>query len=191
MPPAVEQQGIQAEKINMTGGDKMQGKMISSWIPGMLLAMLLLAPLPATAGDELAGRLDKILLQGLEEGHWQTTADDLYMWLKMKKKDFVVVDVRPNPASYAAGHIPGAVHIPYHTILAPANLAQLPKDKKIILVCDTGQVQNLPVIALRALGYDAYTMRLGYTAWIEGYSGGEMMKAFINRAAEKKYPLEK
>lgn len=159
-------------------------------IIGLLLAMLCM-PAAATAGDELAGRLHAVLAQGAEEGHWQTTADDLYMWLKLKKNDFVVIDVRPNPQSYAAGHIPGAVHIPYHTILAPANLAKLPRDKKIILVCDTGQVQNLPVIPLRILGYDAYTMRLGYTAWIEGYAGGEMMKAFINRAAEKKYPLEK
>jgi len=157
---------------------------------GLLLALFLWAT-PAAAGNDLAGRLHDVLSEGAEEGHWQVTADDVYMWLKMKKKDFVVIDVRTSPEKYAAGHIPAAVHIPYHTILAPENLKKLPRDKKIILACDTGQVQNLPVVALRALDYDVYTMRLGYTSWIGGYKSGEMMEAVIERAAEKNYPVEK
>lgn len=158
---------------------------------GLLLALFLWTAAPAVAADDLADRLHQVLSEGAEEGHWQVTADDVYMWQKMKKKDFVVIDVRTSPERYAAGHVPSAVHIPYHTILAPENLKKLPSDKKVILACDTGQVQNLPVVALRALGYDVYTMRLGYTSWISGYKSGEMMEAVIERAAEKNYPVEK
>ena len=127
----------------------------------------------------------------MKEGHWQVTADEIYMWIKTKKTDFIVVDVRPNPSEFKEGHIPGVTHIPYNEILKPENLRKFPKDKKIILVCATGQLQNLPILPLRMLGYDAYTMAFGYAAWIKNYRGGEVMKKAIEKAATKSYPVEK
>jgi hypothetical protein len=55
------------------------------------------------------------------------------------------------------------------------------------LVCVTGQTQNLPVLALRTLGYDAYTMSFGMASWIKGYLGGRLMQDAI---AGANYPVE-
>jgi len=48
------------------------------------------------------------------------------------KADMLVVDVR-TPQQYAAGHIAGAVNIPEAE--ASGRLAELPKDKHIVLYC--------------------------------------------------------
>ncbi len=158
----------------------------------IVLIVLVLAALVAYAGDiDMAKKMNDVLITAKEEGHWQILADEVYMWIKTKKTDFLVVDVRPNPAEYKEGHIPWAIYIPYNEILKPENMEKLPKDKKIILVCVTGQVQNLPIVPLRVLGYNAYTMSFGHAAWIKNYRGGEVMKKAIEKAATKNYPVEK
>ena len=157
----------------------------------IVFAVAIFVALPVYAQDDIAKKLNDVLLKAKEEGHWQVTADEVYMWIKTGKADFLVVDVRPNQEEYKTGHIPGSIHIPYHEILRPENLKKLPPDKKIILACVTGQVQNLPVVPLKVLGYDAYTMSFGHAAWIKNYRGGEVMKKAIEKAATKNYPVEK
>jgi rhodanese-related sulfurtransferase len=157
----------------------------------LTIAVVLLLVLPAYAGDDMAAKLNSVLLKAPSEGHWQVKAAEVAQWIKEGKKDFLVVDVRPNPKEYPKGHIPGSIYISYSQILKPDNLKKLPKDKKIILVCVTGQTQNLPVLALRALGYDARTMKFGYSSWIKGYFGGKIMQGAIAGAAKNNYPLEK
>ncbi|TAN45167.1 MAG: rhodanese-like domain-containing protein [Nitrospirae bacterium] len=148
--------------------------------------------LPLYAQDEnSAKKMNEVLSKAANEGHWQVSANEVYMWLKTKQADFLVVDVRPAAKAYKAGHIPGAIHIPYNEMLQADNLKKLPKDKKIILICATGQLQNIPLMPLRLLGYDAYTMAFGYAAWQKGSQGGEQMKAAIDKANTKKYPMEK
>jgi rhodanese-related sulfurtransferase len=156
-----------------------------------IIAVFMAQALPAVAAEDMAGGLNEVLVKGLEESNWQETADEIYMWIKTNKTDFLVVDVRPGEKGYSAGHIPGAIHIPYNDMLTTVSLKRLPKDKKIILVCATGQLANLPVVPLRALGYDAYTMMFGYAAWAKGFGGGEMMKVVVEKANSKNYPMEK
>ncbi len=140
------------------------------------------------AADDLAKKLNDILVKAPAEGHWQIKAADLNKMMTEKKKDFVVVDVRPVPPGQQGGKIPGAMIIPYNEILKAENLKKLPKDKKVILACVTGQTQNLPVVALRALGYKAYTLSFGVSSWIKGYFGAKLMQDAINGA---NYPVEK
>ena len=143
------------------------------------------------ATENIAKKLNDILIQGTSQKHWQIPADDVSAMIREKKTDFLIVDVRPNPQEYKDGHIIGSIYIPYNEILKPENLAKLPKDKKLILVCVTGQNANLPIVALRALGYDAHTMIFGYTAWIKDYRGAKLMENAIQGAATKNYPVEK
>jgi rhodanese-related sulfurtransferase len=156
----------------------------------ILCIFVILTVLPVFAEDDLAGKMSDVLMKASEEGGWQVTADEVNMWIKTKKTDFVVLDVRPDVDEFNTGHIPSAMHIPYYAVLKPENLAKFPKDKKLVLVCATGQLQNLPVAGLRMLGYDAYTMIFGYAAWIKDYIGGEAMKSTMDKAAQKNYPLE-
>lgn len=156
---------------------------------GVILAVALV--IPAYAADDMAKKLNDVLVKGPAEGHWQVKADEVATWIKDKKKDFVIVDVRPTPPGQQGGKMPGAVYIPYNEILKADNLKKLPKDKKIVLVCVTGQTQNLPVVALRALGYDARTMAFGHAAWIKGYLGANVMQQAIQNASAKNFPVEK
>ncbi len=147
--------------------------------------------LPAYAADEWVKKFNDILMKGPAEGHWQVKADDVDSWIKAKKTDFLIVDVRPNPPGQQGGKIPGAIYIPYNEILKAENLKKLPKNKKVVLVCVTGQTQNLPVVALRVLGYDARTMAFGHAAWIKGYMGAQFMQQAIQNAGAKNFPVEK
>jgi rhodanese-related sulfurtransferase len=145
----------------------------------------------ASAADDMAKKLNDVLSKGPEAMFWIFTADDVLAMINAKKTDFIIVDVRPNPAEFGEGHIPGSIQISVQDIFKPENLKKLPKNKKVILACVTGQTQNLPVVGLRALGYDAYTMRFGYSAWIKGYIGGQRMQEAIQGAASKNYPIAK
>lgn len=156
---------------------------------GLVLAVALVVP--AYGSEDWVKKFNDILMKGPSEGHWQVKADDVATWIKEKKKDFMIVDVRPTPPGQQGGKMPGAVYIPYNDILKAENLKKLPKDKKLILVCVTGQTQNLPIVALRALGYDARTMSFGHAAWIKDYLGANLMQQAIQGAATKNYPVEK
>ena len=145
----------------------------------------------AFAADDMAAKLNSVLSKAASEKFWQVSPDDVKAMIDSKKTDFVVVDVRPAPVLYKGGHIPGAIYIATQDVLKPESLKKLPKNKKVILVCVTGQIQNLPILGLRALGYDAYTMAFGYAAWIKGYRGGQKMQEAIQGASANNYPLQK
>lgn len=153
------------------------------------LVVSLVLTVPAVlAADDMAKKLNDVLVQAPANKFWQVKADELKAMIDAKKTDFVVVDVRPNPAEYGQGHIEGAIQMSVQDVFKPENLKKLPKDKKVILVCVTGQTQNLPIIGLRALGYNAYTMAFGMSAWAKGYHGAGIMQDAINKA---NYPLQK
>ena len=139
------------------------------------------------AADDLAVKFNEVLSQAQAQNGWQIKAADVYTMITEKKQDFLIVDVRPMPPGQQGGKIAGSIYIPYYEIMKTENLAKLPKDKKLILACVTGQTQNLPIVPLRVLGYDAYTMSFGMTSWIKGYFGGNMMQGAI---AGAQYPVE-
>ena len=153
----------------------------------LVLSVILAAP-AVYAADDMAAKLNAALMKAPSEGHWQIKTADVAKMITEKKTDFLVVDVRPTPPGQMGGKIPGSIYIPYNEILKPENLKKLPKDKKVILVCVTGQTQNLPILALRALGYKAYTMTFGMSSWIKGYMGAKFMQDAISGA---NYPVEK
>lgn len=163
-------------------------------LPVIIFAVILsfsLAVSASYAADDMAAKLNTVLSKAAAEKFWQVTADEVKAMIDSKKTDFLVVDVRPDPGMFKAGHIPGAIFIPTQDVLKPESLKKLPKDKKIILVCVTGQTQNLPVVALRALGYNALTMKFGMAAWDKSSVGVKFMKEALNGAETKNYPIQK
>jgi len=61
-----------------------------------------------------------------------------------------VLDVR-TPQEYAAGHVPGAVNVPYDQVAS--HLAEIPKDKDVVLYCRSGRRTGLAAEVLEANGY--------------------------------------
>lgn len=157
----------------------------------VLVFSVMLAVPAAYAADDMVKKLNDVLSKSAAEKFWQVSADDVAAMIKEKKTDFLVVDVRPAIDMYKAGHIPGAIYIPVYDMLKPETLKKLPKNKKIILVCVIGATQNLPVIPLRALGYDARLMSYGMAAWDKKSLGYTKMQEALKGAETKNYPLEK
>jgi rhodanese-related sulfurtransferase len=76
-----------------------------------------------------------------------------------------VLDVR-SPEEFAAGHVPGAVNVPYDQIAT--RLADVPKDKDVVLYCRTGRRSGIAAEVLQANGYTRLSHLEGdMTAWLE------------------------
>lgn len=60
------------------------------------------------------------------------TVDTRELLRRLESGDVVVLDVRPTP-EYAAGHLPGAVHVPIEQLAD--RLAELPTDHDVVAYC--------------------------------------------------------
>jgi rhodanese-related sulfurtransferase len=130
-------------------------------------------------------------LATVPESGYHLLADTVLERIKSGKKDFVLVDVRmPKAKKYDQGHLPGAIYIGFRELMKPENLAKLSKDMDIIVYCDTGHEQNKALSALRLLGYRAYDMKWGFSAWkVAGPTA--LTLGAIEGSITNTYPLEK
>ncbi len=77
--------------------------------------------------------------------------------------DALVLDVR-EPDEWAAGHAPGAVHIPLGDV--PARIGELPEsDGPLPVVCRSGGRSSRAVQWLEGQGYDVVNVDGGMKAW--------------------------
>ena len=66
--------------------------------------------------------------------------------------DFIILDVREQD-EFDAGHIPGAIHLPYTKIEKKAEEMLPDKDKQILVYCRSGRRSKIAAEALARLGY--------------------------------------
>ena len=79
--------------------------------------------------------------------------------------DVAVIDVR-EPHEFSGGHVPGATLLPVNSVFARRE--ELPKDKKIIFVCQVGQRSALAAELAAAAGLPAdrlFNLDGGTEAW--------------------------
>jgi len=69
----------------------------------------------------------------------------------MDWKNFFIIDAR-DPSQFNKEHIPGAVNIEWRQVLA--RRSELPKDKPMLIYCNTGTLSAQAGFALRVAGYD-------------------------------------
>lgn len=74
---------------------------------------------------------------------------------RLESGDAVVLDVRPG-SEYAAGHLPGALHIPLDEL--ESRLAELPRDREVVAYC-RGRYCVLAPNAVRLLNAHGLTAR--------------------------------
>ena len=74
--------------------------------------------------------------------------DEAADWLA---RGALAVDVR-EPQEYALGHVPEAINLPLGSLAA--RLAELPREREIVLVCNTGNRSSLAAQLLLREGYD-------------------------------------
>lgn len=83
---------------------------------------------------------------------------------RAKAAGYFVADLR-QPEHYKAGHIEGAVSIPFRALAEPENLKKLPADKPIVLVDYDGHAASQAARLLNQLGYSATVLKDGMSAW--------------------------
>lgn len=78
------------------------------------------------------------------------TQVELIERLDAKDPELFLLDVR-SPQEFAKGHIAGAVNIPYDQVAT--HLAEVPKDRDVVLYCQSGRRAGLAAQVLAANGY--------------------------------------
>ncbi len=80
---------------------------------------------------------------------------------------YILIDTR-DEISYEYGSLQDAVNIP--DITEAEKRGELSRDKKLILFCMHGLESLTLAAALRKAGYDAYSLKEGYGAWLKEFS---------------------
>jgi rhodanese-related sulfurtransferase len=78
--------------------------------------------------------------------------------------EIVLLDVR-RQEEWDAGHAPGALHIPSEDI--PAKLADLPRDREVVLVCHGGGRSSRTTEWLIKQGYECRNLAGGMVAYAD------------------------
>lgn len=114
-----------------------------------------LADNKAIAVDEMAGYLDFVDYGGGIIFAEQIPAEEY--------KKMVVIDARDR-AQFEKDHIPGAINIEWRRVLAQKN--QIPKDKTVLIYCNTGSLSAQAGFALRVAGYEnVRILQGGFEEW--------------------------
>jgi rhodanese-related sulfurtransferase len=119
---------------------------------GLILAFVLalalpLAP-PAAANERAAVDAMEAYLEFVEYGGGVIFAEQIPRedWPR-----FFVIDAR-DKAQFERGHIPGAVNIEWRRVLAER--ARIPKDRPVLIYCNTGSLSAQAGFALRVAGWE-------------------------------------
>jgi rhodanese-related sulfurtransferase len=100
----------------------------------------------------------------------ETDPSDVKTDMDKGVQGILVVDAR-SAEKFAAGHVPGALSLPYRTITAET-AARLPKDKTFVVYCTSVScnASTKAAVRLTALGFRVKEMLGGIEAWVgEGY----------------------
>ncbi|MBI1759191.1 MAG: rhodanese-like domain-containing protein [Actinobacteria bacterium] len=76
--------------------------------------------------------------------------------------DALLLDVR-EPDEWSAGRVKDSLHVPMGQV--PARLADIPADRRIVVVCRSGGRSARVTEFLRQHGYDAVNLNGGLQAW--------------------------
>ncbi len=123
--------------------------------------LILLAATPAVADDktklmdELSGYLEFV-----DYGGGTIFAEQIP---KSEYSKMMIIDAR-DAGQYAKEHIPGAVNIEWRQVLAKSS--GIPKDKTVLIYCNTGSLSAQAGFALRVSGWEnVKILQGGFAEW--------------------------
>lgn len=103
---------------------------------------------------------------------------------KADKSTCLVVDIR-DEISYNYGNIPGSVNIPLDKIKGDRSI--LPKNKKLVICCKSGQISDTLAEELREEGYYAVNLVSGYYGWLKDKFTEDDYAADVEKSIRKKF----
>ncbi len=111
------------------------------------------------------------------DAYFANMPDHIY---KIGQADFVemvkagepmtVIDIR-QPDVYEAGHIEGAVNLPWGSDALVDQLASIPQDGNVFVYCYTGQTAGQTVALMNLVGIPARSVNLGWNLGISNVEG--------------------
>lgn len=115
---------------------------------------------PAAASSEALAHFQRRLA-------FETDCADVHYAFENETPDFVLLDVR-TPASFANGHLPGAINMPTRTI-SEQRLADYPADTLFVVYCAGPHCNgaNKAALKLAQLGRPVKEMIGGVTGWLD------------------------
>ena len=109
---------------------------------------LLLAPTAHADNKAIATDEMEAYLEFVDYGGGVNFAEQIP---KAEWPKFMVIDAR-DPAQFAKGHIPGAINMDWRQVLAKRNT--IPKNKPVLIYCNTGSLSAQAGFALRVAGWE-------------------------------------
>lgn len=103
---------------------------------------------------------------------------------RIDKNTCTVIDIR-DEISYNYGNIPNSVNIPLEKIKNDKSI--LPKDKRLIICCKSGQISDTLAEELRENGYDAVNLVNGYYGWLKDKFTDDDYAADVEKSIRKKF----
>ena len=141
--------------------------------------VILLAAVPAVANDK-AKLMDELsgYLEFVDYGGGTIFAEQIP---KSEYSKMMIIDAR-DAAQFAKEHIPGAVNIEWRQVLAKSG--DIPKNKSVLIYCNTGSLSAQAGFALRVSGWEnVKILQGGYAEWKA--KGGLDANARFSGAAPK------
>lgn len=123
--------------------------------------LILLAGAPAVANDK-AKLMDELsgYLEFVDYGGGTIFAEQIP---KSEYSKMMIIDVR-DAAQFAKEHMLGAVNIEWRQVLAKSS--SIPKDKAVLIYCNTGSLSAQAGFALRVSGWEnVKILQGGYAEW--------------------------
>lgn len=125
------------------------------------LSILLFMPLTAILADE-----NPVVDAMIEYMDFASYGDGTITKQQMQSlglENLVIVDAR-SEERYEASHIKNAINIEWRQVLG--RMDEIPKDKTVVLYCDSGLLSSKAHFALKLAGYENVRVLLGgYAAW--------------------------
>jgi len=124
----------------------------------------------ATEFDIIAARAYEVFAAeaiGGDGGCHTINARDLHEQLNDERshEDLFLLDLRREEDFEGVGHIEGSMRMDFDAAALPQNLERLPRDKKIVTICYTGNLASQLATVLRLLGFDASALAYGMASW--------------------------
>lgn len=115
-----------------------------------IIALVALASSPMARADNKAAAIDEMeaYLEFVDYGGGVIFAEQIP---KADWSSFFVIDAR-DAAQFAREHIPGAIHMDWRQVLAKRQ--SIPKNKPVLIYCNTGSLSAQAGFALRVAGWD-------------------------------------
>lgn len=140
----------------------------------LVASMLVSAPVAAydaTAAEGFAAMFSSV--QGPKAGKYlHAVKADQFVEAVRAGKPYVTVDIRtPGETMFVTANTPGHLAIPLSELFKPGQLARLPKDKPIVVLCKTGTRATAAMTGLRYIGFDNTWVLKGGLEALTAYVG--------------------